>query len=308
MIKQNPNSLLTMTQNAMAEGQLSPEEAIVIQSKLWSLLAERTERYTMGDSSSVRVETAEALFQSILFSIRLYLNASQMKIHCLIREPLDALLRASWSEIETRLQTGKLLLKQVKETAPQIENISYRDTLQELEQFFLQYEYRFFAHAIPCDIDYQLCRPVSETLEGIEYINAYLTRLSFENRFCGCFDPELTQSLLDSYCPGHRELLINLFEPIAVNAIGLTLLHKSPFPLNIPAQSQAELLFLFDGRSKGGGTALLSQAAETLSDRLAVCDASDRAYIRATAVDLQPRIQAAVSAGSLSHVFFSLSS
>lgn len=154
MEEERQNKLLTLTQQAVIDGMLSPEDIAAIQSNLWRLLTERTQRYTMGESSSVRMETAESLFQSILFSLQYYLKSTQKNIACLKEEPLDALLKKSWKVIESQMERGKLLLKRVTETAPGIENISYRDTISELNIFFKQYDFRFFAHAIPCDIDY----------------------------------------------------------------------------------------------------------------------------------------------------------
>lgn len=46
---------------------ISNEEKEIIQISLWKLLGKVTERYTMGDSSSVPVEVAEELFKSICF-------------------------------------------------------------------------------------------------------------------------------------------------------------------------------------------------------------------------------------------------
>ena len=46
---------------------ISNEEKEMMQIKLWTLLGNVTERYTMGDSSSVPVEIAEELLKSITF-------------------------------------------------------------------------------------------------------------------------------------------------------------------------------------------------------------------------------------------------
>ncbi len=96
---------------------------------------------------------------------------------------LQDLLKAGWTEIEAQLKTGKELLQKVRETAPSVENRSYKDTLKGIEVFFKKYDYRFFAHEIPGDIDYQLCHPLPGELQGIEYINGYLRRLLTETGF-----------------------------------------------------------------------------------------------------------------------------
>ena len=56
---------LTPINGGLSES-LTEEDEVSIQAKLWLLLKRRTELYTMGDSSSVRIETARSLLsQSI---------------------------------------------------------------------------------------------------------------------------------------------------------------------------------------------------------------------------------------------------
>ena len=40
----------------------------------------------------------------------------------------------------------------------------------------------------------------SEDLQGIDFINEYLTRLLFENKFCNNFEKEKIIGILNSYC------------------------------------------------------------------------------------------------------------
>ena len=49
-------------------------EQVVIQGKLWQLLERQTQRYTMEESASVRVETAQELLESLLYCLRLGLR------------------------------------------------------------------------------------------------------------------------------------------------------------------------------------------------------------------------------------------
>lgn len=51
-----------------------------------------------------------------------------------------------------------------------------------MAQFFKRYDLWFFAHDIPCAIDYILDAPISEDLQGIDYIIAYLKALIAEGR------------------------------------------------------------------------------------------------------------------------------
>lgn len=50
----------------------------------------------------------------------------------------------------------------------------------------------------------------------------YLRHILLENELLGKFDVSPVLSLLKAACRDYRELLINLYEPVAANAIGLT--------------------------------------------------------------------------------------
>lgn len=150
---------------------------------LLRLLAARTERYTMGESSSVTVETAQALLQSICYTLALGRETQE-------RSPaappvgisLPALLLAGQGEVERRVKAGRALLTRAKVLLSDINDAALQETLAELEQFFKRYDLWFFAHDIPCAIDYILDAPISEDLQGIDYVNAYLKALIAEGR------------------------------------------------------------------------------------------------------------------------------
>jgi len=70
------NYLSFALKRAMENGLLLEANIEIIQSKLWMLLEKQSDRFTMGDSSSVPVETAQELLLSICFCIEMHLNKS----------------------------------------------------------------------------------------------------------------------------------------------------------------------------------------------------------------------------------------
>lgn len=303
----NRNYLSLVLDQDLQTGIFTLEEINTIQIKLWSLLGKRTERFTMGDSSSIPIETAEELLKSICFSINIYLKSNNDSISLLKNKDMDTLLELGWSKIELEIKTGKELLNEAKINALPIENISYYDTLQEIGVFFKKYDYQFFAHEIPCSIDYQLCQAVSEELFGIEYINEYLRRFIIENKLCKRFDIEKIKMLLKSYCSDYKELLINIYEPIITNAVGLTLLDGDITSLDITDSDRSHLLFQFRAWSKHEALDALSQASEKLCHYLQISDALEKEYLKAAIVNLYPRIAAALPSNQLDAIFLSLS-
>ena len=74
IMKDNNISLLRYSDDIEIEKNITEEEKIFIEIKIWNLLGKWTGRYTMGDSTSVPVEIAEELLKSISFSIGLELK------------------------------------------------------------------------------------------------------------------------------------------------------------------------------------------------------------------------------------------
>lgn len=150
---------------------------------LLRLLAARTERYTMGDSSSVTVETAQALLESIQYTLWLGCEAQGYQLAALpTGVALPDLLAAGQAEAERRVKSGRTLLLRAKVLLQDIDDAALQETLAEIGQFFKRYDLWFFAHDIPCAIDYILEAPISEDLQGIDYVIAYLRALIAEGR------------------------------------------------------------------------------------------------------------------------------
>lgn len=271
------------------------------QAALWRLLAWQTARYTMGESTSIPEETAGQLLRSLCFTLELGLSAGAVvKKGAADEDTLRGLYSQGLKEAEARVKDGRALLRRVEATAPGVTNLAYEDTVQGLQVFFRRYDIRFFAHDIPGDIDYQLCLPVPIHLEGICYIQEYLTRLLAENLFLQCFATVDLRLLLEKSCPQYRQLLVNLYEPAAVNALGLALLEEDIFPLRI-APGQLEQL---KDRLAPDPRQALERAARWAARRLPEGRGTQvEAYLAETAEALAPRLEAALEHGNLSNLF-----
>lgn len=211
------------------EGLATPSEAAEFQRRFLRLLERRTAIYTMGDSTSVPKHVAADLLLSISFVLGIDPHRPEVPQR-LLTVDLEDEYRRRLAEIERRLKAAEQLWRDVCATMPMIENIALRDTLKNLGDFFKWYDYRSMAHEIPVSIDYPLCHPVPEELQGIDYIEEYLQRLMIEAEFLGRFEVEAIERVLAATCPDHVECIINLFEPVAMNAVGLSLAEKNPRP------------------------------------------------------------------------------
>ena len=116
------------------------------------------------------------------------------------------------------------LWRKVVAALPPLENRSLRDTLRSIGRGFRRYDTRFFPQRFDCDIDYQLAVPVSESLLGINYVNRYLIDLAAENSLLTRLPQGEVRAVLERSCPDWRGLLVNLYAPVAANALARTLL------------------------------------------------------------------------------------
>ena len=72
---------------------INDEERELIVIKFWTLLGKITERYTMGDSTSITVEIAEELLESICFLLKREIRNCKNKIEILMNKDLEVLLK-----------------------------------------------------------------------------------------------------------------------------------------------------------------------------------------------------------------------
>ncbi|WP_368260346.1 DUF6179 domain-containing protein, partial [Clostridium paraputrificum] len=122
---------------------ISNEDKEIITIKIWTLLGKVTERYTMGDSSSVPVEIAEELLKSITFLLKKEMKNGKFEVDIFECENLEGVWKDSWITIEKDIAMGKDLLEEVIKTSTGIENISYDDTVMGIEKGLKIYDYRF---------------------------------------------------------------------------------------------------------------------------------------------------------------------
>lgn len=299
------NSLISLFNYENNNIDFNNNDVSLIQNKLSEMLTERVASYTMYHSSSLPVQTAQELYMSVCFLVNNYMKKSYTSFSSLINIDAKALLENALKEIEAQLGICRQMFVQIKSASPQIENFSYKDTIKGIYSFFKFYNYKFFAHQIPCSIDYQLAHAVDNKLQGIEYIREYLTRLKIENTFLSNFDNSFITALLHSASPEYKHLLINIFEPAAINAIALALLNADIFKLNVTHTDRELLLLYFKKWTKQEAKTNLIKSAQKLCILLNIEDVSFKKYLEKTACDIYPRIQAVLQTNSLDNIFLS---
>ena len=254
---------------------------------LYSLLSAQCKSFTGGQSSSLSVETVEALLSSICFSLSCFANKYGQ--NALLEIPPEKALEGARDILKKRIQLCKTLYLTLLRLPFQPDNVSYRDTVNGMENFFKKYDYYFFADQIPCDIDYQLCLPVSESLWGVEFLTEYIKRLICEGRFCGAFQRYEITALLANFGSRNHELLINVFTPVLSNALGRVLLGNDISTLEVTPNGIEKLFSMFAGLKYEEALPIVDKASKLLCSRVGFTGYNAE-YVTESARTLIPRI------------------
>lgn len=272
---------------------------------LLELLLAQAQRYTQGESTSLPRETMDELLASLCYTLGIDPKKGDSALLPLaLGDPHERYGKAL-DQLRNKTDCARMLAGQLCLSAPALDCLALHSTLRSIVAGLGGYDPRFFAHRVPGDIDYQLMRPVPERVQGVDYILAYLTRLDAELRFLSRLPLHRVLALLDGFAPDWRELVANLYAPVATNALGLALLGADPRRLHITQAQRDELLLLLGNLPAEIIEERLFAASRAVCCALSLKDESDAALLLSLAIDLAPRVHTACAAGDLSRVFVS---
>ncbi len=257
--------------------------------ELFALLQERAARYTMGDSTSIPVETASRLLEGILYCLRLQRNSP------LQESAGDAPLRLRWQagvqEAKRLAKRAKFLYREAQRMQPPVVNTAFVDSIDAIGGFFRAYDADFFAQEIPCSFDYPLCHPVPDTLSGVEYLLEYLRRWLAESAFLRAFPADALRALYKRYYKDYIDLLVNLFLPAAEMAALCALAGQ---PVSALALGDETLAAVERKLTQAGGEsarASMIAAADRALEQMNIGGVLLSGYMRQTALDLLVRLR-----------------
>ncbi len=296
----------SLLQEAYLKGDLGPKESERIQLECLKLLADCTERFTRGQSSSVRVEIAQGIMASNLFTIGIYLKSLpdvDAALFQIENETIEKLYEYGVSVLKRKINVAHYFYNRVRKSKLRTVNQAYNITIdQGFKPFFESYEINFHAHEIPSDIDYQLIHPVTD-LAGVEFVIKYLENLYYENLFCSYFDADIIHEVMSGYDPTYKNLLDNICAQVFQNALGCQLLNApwdsldfSPADLNsldkkLRSHNQIELQTQF------------KTAAQELITDLELTNPTLKKYLIASLPKITTTVYQGLATHSLNKVF-----
>ncbi len=287
---------------------LNDSELEGIQIQSLRLLARQTERYTGGDSSSVRVETAQSILQSVLYSIGVYLKSlpeTDMGLEQIKQMQLAELFQRGRKLIERKVNVSRHILQLILSEHIENDNIAYKETIKNgLPGFFSTYDAEYAAHDTTGSIDYPLNIDKMECV-GIEYIYNYLQTLYWENRFCKNFTVHDIDCVLRGYDEQYQDLLVNIFRIVFTNALGCILANRSVDHLDVGQTGRQYIKNQLKGLSTDELHEVLIKASLKLCRKLGITNEFLMEYIAATVEDLCERLKTALENDHLESVFVS---
>ena len=182
-----------------------PEELIPI-------VAEVTDLYTKGESTSVTYEAAQHLMEAVLYCIH---EAESMNANGLATcQQTDArsLYEAGLQEVVDKVERAKEKYKVLISSFSSYGNRNLNDTvLKAIPGFFKLYSPRFSPQETIITMDYPTAVPI-EGKTGIDAIEEYIDKIQAEQHFLAKFAPGYVEQVLSAYTADYKDQFFNLSE------------------------------------------------------------------------------------------------
>ena len=271
---------------------LSPEEQQRLMSQMYLLMAKQVKSYHkmhhMGENSSVPVELAQELMESIEYTINLVGGVYTHK-------NLEEALLLGQEILEGRLAKAKSMLELVNGTAPQWQTECRWEALRYLLHYLEQYDYLHLAHKGPDDLFYPILISPPEDIQGIDSCLFYLNILWIENQIMAGVPDDALEQFWDRL----PAATLNQCEHLLINCIGKALLGTGIDPLVFEAEEHMQLIVALMSATEER----LRAAAKLLCQWLNLKDENARMYVESVVPQLTMWIGDNMRNGNLENIF-----
>ena len=254
---------------------LSPEEQQRIMEQMYLLMGKQVQSYHkhrhMGNNSSVPVELAQELMESIEYTIGL---VGGVYAHRNIGEALVL----GQEVLESKLSKAKSMLELVNGTAPQWQTECRWEALRYLRHYLEQYDHLHLAHKGPDDLFYPMLISPPEGIQGIDSCIFYLNILWIENQIMAGVPDDALEQFWDRL----PAATLNQCEHLLINGIGKALLGTGIDPLVFETEEHMQLIVALMRATEEG----LREAAKLLCQWLNLKDENARMYVEAVVPQL----------------------
>ena len=278
--------------NQLPINPLSPEQQQRVMNQMFRLCGKQVQSYHkhrhMGNNSSVPVELAQELMESIEYTVNLVGGVYAHK-------NMEEALLLGQEILESRLTKAKSILELVNATAPQWQTECRWEALRYLGHYLGQYDHLHLAHKGPEDLFYPFLISPPEGIKGIDSCLFYLNVLWIENQIMA----GVPEDSLEQFWDRLPAATLNPCEHLLINGIGKALLGVGINPLVFDAEEHmwltAALMRAAEDR--------LHDAAKLLCQWLSLKDEKARMYVDAAVPLLTMWIGDNLRNGSLGNLF-----
>lgn len=294
-----------MAGNTAIVNALSETDIIRIKSDLLEILSEQCEKWSRGESSSVPVEKAQEIMNSIMYVITIKLKSCQSPEHTvemLKSNHLKWIFESGLKIVQRKTAVARHLQKRIINNLLETPNVYYSSTIVDgINGFFRLYRPQLAAHEIHITADYPVFagRPQSE---GIEFIEEYLSCIEAENAFCVQFHPQDIHHLLCGLTEDYRSIPMNIFEYVMLSALGLVLQNKNPKGLNLTREDVENLYSIFYSKKDHEVLECLENVEISL-EQYGLLPKSTKEYLSVTLEKLASSIVNGAKTGTLDKLF-----
>ena len=271
---------------------LSQEEQQRIMEQMYLLMGKQVQSYHkhrhMGNNSSVSVELAQELMESIEYTIGLVGGVYAYR-------NIEEALVLGQEILESKLSKAKSLLELVNGTAPQWQTECRWEALRYLRHYLEQYDYLHLAHRGPDDLFYPILISPPEGIQGIDSCLFYLNILWIENQIMA----GVSDNALDQFWDRLPSATLNQCEHLLINGIGKALLGTGIDPLVFEAEEHMQLIVALMRATEEG----LREAAKLLCQWLSLKDENAYMYVEAVVPQLTMWIGDNIRGGNLENIF-----
>lgn len=271
---------------------LSPEEQQIIMEQMYLLMGKQVQSYHkhrhMGNNSSVPVELAQELMESIEYTIGL---VGGVYAHRNIEETLVL----GQEILESRLSKAKSMLELVSGTAPQWQTECRWEALRYLRHYLEQYDHLHLAHKGPDELFYPILISPPEGIQGIDSCIFSLNILWIENQIMAGVPDDVLEQFWDRL----PAATLNQCEHLLINGIGKALLGTGIDSLVFETEEHMQLIVALMRATEEG----LREAAKLLCQWLNLKDENARMYVEAVVPQLTMWIGDNVRGGNLENIF-----
>ena len=271
---------------------LPPEEQQRVMNQMYLLMEKQVQSYHkyrhMGNNSSVPVELAQELMESIEYTIGL---VGGVYAHRNIGEALVL----GQEMLESKLSKAKSILELVNGTAPQWQTECRWEALRYLRHYLEQYDHLHLAHKGLDELFYPILISPPEGIQGIDSCIFYLNIMWIENQImAGVSDNALSQ-----FWDRLPAATLNQCEHLLINGIGKALLGSGLDKLTFEPEEQLQIVIAMLTATDEK----LRSAAVLLCQWLNLKDENAKMYVQAVIPQLSMWIGDNVRSGNVENLF-----